>query len=90
MMGNLHPNTKSSTIVHIAKLFNVVEHVCQAFQEEKGVTPNKEYSSVPTFENDFQKILKQIEDDFFSSFNHLTAWLQKQKVSKQYEMDKHH
>jgi len=68
MMGNLHSNTKPSTILRVAKSLNVVEHVCQAFQAETGVAPNKGYSSVPSFENDFQKILKQIQDEKFFFF----------------------
>ena len=56
MMGNLHSNAKLNTILRVAKSPSLVEHVCQSFQAETGVTPNKGHSSVPSFRKDFEKI----------------------------------
>jgi len=64
MMGNLHPNTKP---LRVAKSLNVVEHVCQAFHAEAGVTPNKGYSSVPSFQNDF--------NHRYSLYNHMRCYI---------------
>ena len=63
MIGNLQSNANPSTIQRVAKSLGVVKHVCEVFRKEAEVSENKGYCSYPSFENDFKKVLKQLEDE---------------------------
>lgn len=63
MIGSLQSNVKPSTIQRVAKSLDVVKHVCHIFQRQSEVTENKGYASYPTFEDDCNKIVKQLEDE---------------------------
>ena len=63
MIGNLKSNAKPSAIQRIAKSLGIVQHVCETFQNEAEIRKNKGYSSYPSFADDFQKILMQLEEE---------------------------
>ena len=63
MIGSLQSNVKPSTIQRVAKSFNDVKYVCHVFQREAVVSENKGYVSFPSFEDDCNKIAKQLEDE---------------------------
>ena len=38
-------------------------HICHVFQTEAEVSENKGYTSYPSFEDDCNKVVKQLEDE---------------------------
>lgn len=62
MIGNLSANARPS-IQRVAKSLKVVHEICEIFQNEADVKENKGHVSYPSFDNDFKKILQQIEDE---------------------------
>ena len=63
MISNLSSNACPSSIQRVAKSLKIVHQICEVFRSEAEVTENKGYVSYPSFDNDFKKILQQIEDE---------------------------
>ena len=78
MMRNLGANIKPSSIEKAGKCIGVVQHVCHVFEEETSSQHSSGKHSIPQFGNDFQTILKLLDEErVFSpyvgeSMHHLT------------------
>ena len=63
MIGSLQSNVNPSTIQRVTKSLGVVKHVCKVFRQEAELYENKGYCSYQSFENNFNKVLKQLEEE---------------------------
>ena len=63
MIESLQSNVHPKSIQRVAKALGIVHLLCKIFQSEVSATINKGYVTYPSFESDFGKILKQLEDE---------------------------
>lgn len=60
MMRGLGSNITPESIQQTSKALGLIETVCSNFEEVSNITPNKDYHSMPSFENDLQKLKEQL------------------------------
>ena len=63
MIGNLQSNVKPTSIQRVAKSLGIVHNICQIFSELAEAPVNKGYVSCPSFQDDSDKILQQLEEE---------------------------
>ena len=63
MMGNLHSNINPMSIQRVAKSLGTVHNICETFSKQAEVPANKGYVSYPSFQDDFDKILQQLQEE---------------------------
>ena len=63
MIGNLQSNVKPTSNQRVAKSLEIVYNICQIFSEQAEAPVNKGYVSYPSFQEDFDKILQQLEEE---------------------------
>ena len=61
-MRNLRANIKPSTVEKAGKCIGVVQHICQAFEQQTSKYLSSDHHSFPAFGNDFITVLKELEE----------------------------
>lgn len=56
-------NVYPAAIQRLAKSIGPVTHVCEQFEKEIGLLANKDYHSLPSFEKDFQAVIRVLQSE---------------------------